>query len=92
MTKDKLIEFVERCENDKTEVPYGYMVIAFSKSDIEDYYPDLVDNYDSLSEESKQKIINRLSEKIKDMYSEWNISDDMRTLKEDFADWIEQER
>ena len=92
MTKEQVLELMKKCEIDTTDAPFAYMINTISREDIENYYPDLMDKFKSLPSELQQRIINRLAESLKNMYEEWNFSEDMATLKEDFADWIEQER
>ena len=84
MTKKEAIEFIKSCAKD-SDAPYGFMVVAISREDLACHHLDeVVEEFDKLSKQKKEKVLSAIADELNEKYQEWNFSPDIEDIEMDF--------
>ena len=90
MTKEEAINFINECSELRNDKPYGFMVVAISREDIELHQEDFLERFDNLSDESKERVVSGLADHLSDMFVDWdlgvNLDDSSEELENIFSE------
>jgi hypothetical protein len=87
MTKKEAIDFINKCNADGI---CGFMVVAVSKDDIENYCNDeFMKEFDKLEDSNKETVMSGIADELNDIYQDYNFADDMQRICDYFNEDIE---
>lgn len=86
MTKEEAINFINECSEQRNDKPYGFMVVAISREDIELHQHDFLERFDNLSDENKERVVSELADHISDMFVDWDLGPNLDSSSEELGD------
>lgn len=90
MTKEEAINFINECSEQRNYKPYGFIVIAISREDIENHQKDFIERFDNLSDESKERVVSGLADHLSDMFVDWDLGVNLDDSSEELEELINQ--
>ena len=86
MTKEEAINFINECSEMRNDKPYGFVVIAISREDIENHQQDFIERFDNLSDDNKERVVSELADHLSDMFVEWDLGENLDSSSEELED------
>lgn len=86
MTKEEAINFINKCSEMGSDKPYGFVVIAISREDIENHHKHFLERFDNLSDERKERVVSGLADHLSDMFVEWDLGPNLDDSSEELED------
>jgi hypothetical protein len=83
MTKEEAINFINECSELRNDKPYGFMVVAISREDIEIHQQDFLERFDNLSDENKERVVSVLADHLSDMFVDWDLGQNLDDSSEE---------
>ena len=88
MTKSEVINYMDKAID--FDGACGFICIALSREDIATKYPNLIERFDKLTEEQRERVLSNIANLAENLITEYDLTPTLNTIEDDAECFIER--